>query len=605
MRNLLHVFVNVFVFLVVLTTVRVFGQETFAPLIGGNTVAFVHLDLRKIEIDTIKSQAEKLGVDLLQHLHFDEKSLKATTRELKAELEKLDAFVRPQYETITKTLGIQELAVIADCNLLENNITAVLVVPLKDKTKDEAAILQSCSKTFLKMIFGHEVFISSVISGDFLLFPFLINNYNQQQQDEITKLTLIAWLQNMKPSKESLIQQGLQVLGQDEIKIVAALPENLKAILVSNTLPNDMSNDMLNEMPNEMPREIQGLFLFAAQKIEWAASSLSINALFSGENINNVLLTVKTPKRTDAVQLRGLMENAIEFGMNALRFSIEQEQSQKNVTPIPPLFFEFVKGMLRTLLPDIENDKLIFRLKGENVAVKQGIIASGGIVAALILPSVQAAREAGQRGQCVNKIKQIIIAFHNYHDVYQGLPPLYTVDTDGKPLHSWRVLILPFMEQAALYDRIRLNEPWDSEYNKQFHNIIIDIYRCSANPLAAQKNGLCCYSVIAGEGLTPAKEARTQKGKTLMQIADGTSNTLAIVEVKEPFCWMDPTADITLEELLKGINNKEGRVGSFHPYGINFGMFDGSVRPLSNNTSKEVLKALGTCNGHETVTVPY
>ncbi|MDR3196263.1 MAG: hypothetical protein LBU34_00200, partial [Planctomycetaceae bacterium] len=110
MRNLL----NVLVVLFVLTTVRAFGQETFAPLIGDNTVVFVHLDLRKVELDTIKSQVGKFGEELLKQLHFDEKSFKATTRELNAELEKLDAFVRPTYETITKELGIQELAIIGD-----------------------------------------------------------------------------------------------------------------------------------------------------------------------------------------------------------------------------------------------------------------------------------------------------------------------------------------------------------------------------------------------------------------------------------------------------------------------------------------------------------
>jgi prepilin-type processing-associated H-X9-DG protein len=66
---------------------------------------------------------------------------------------------------------------------------------------------------------------------------------------------------------------------------------------------------------------------------------------------------------------------------------------------------------------------------------------------------------------------------------------------------------------------------------------------------------------------------------------------------------MDPKADITLDELVKGINNKEGRVGSFHPGGANTALFDGSVRFLSNSIPKETLKALGTCNGGERVTL--
>ncbi|MDR1271305.1 MAG: DUF1559 domain-containing protein, partial [Planctomycetaceae bacterium] len=199
------------------------------------------------------------------------------------------------------------------------------------------------------------------------------------------------------------------------------------------------------------------------------------------------------------------------------------------------------------------------------------------------------------------------LAIHNYHDSMMVLPPLYTVDKDGKPLHSWRVLILPFMEQTDLYQKIRLNEPWNSEYNKQFHNAVVHVYRCEENPLAV-KPGMCCYSVIAGEGFVPAKEAQTaamQADQTLARIADGTSNTLAVVEVKQPFCWMDPTADITLEELLKGINTKNGRVGGFHVGGINAALFDGSVRFLPNDIPKETLKALGTCKGGESVHYPW
>jgi hypothetical protein len=583
------------VLLVVLTTVRVFGQETFTPLIGENTIVFAHIDLRKIEIDTIKSQSEKLGVEFLKQLNFDEKSLKATRRELENELEKLDALVRPPYETITKIFGIQELAIIADLDLLENNIVGVLAVPWKGKTKNDTETLQSFLTTFLNT--SSREIPENVVISDFLFFIFPAVPYSNQQQrqqlDEVTKLALIAWLQNITPSKDSPIQQGLQILEQDEIKIVAALPEKIKTRLVAAA----------NILPDDIPKEIKGLLLFAAQKIEWAAASFSINALFSDETINNnVLLTLKTPKRTDALQLRSLMENAIEFGMNIARFGMEQEfKQEKNGINIPPLFFEFVKGLLRTLLPDVENDKLVFRLKSGGMFSKHAALANVSTAVSLTLPAIQAARETAMRMQCKNNIKQIILAFHNYYDTYSGLPPLYTVDKDGKPLHSWRVLILPFMEQTALYQKIRHNEPWDSEYNKQFHNINIDVYRCPTNPLAAQQNGSCCYSVIAGEGIIPAAKAGEQTCGTLARIIDGTSNVFAVVEVKEPFCWMDPTADINLEELLKGINNKEGRVGGFHPEGINVGLFDGSVWLLQNSTPKDILKAFGTRDGGEAI----
>jgi len=210
---------------------------------------------------------------------------------------------------------------------------------------------------------------------------------------------------------------------------------------------------------------------------------------------------------------------------------------------------------------------------------------------ALLLPAVQAAREAARRMQCSNNEKQMGLALHNYHDGYGALPPLYTVDDEGKPLHSWRVLILPYIEQSALYDQIRLDEPWDSEHNRQFHDQMPDIFKCPSNPTGV--NG-CCYSAIAGGIFIPATEVESVVGKKFQAITDGLSNTLAIVEVKESFCWMDPTADITLEEFEQGI-----RVGSYHAGGFNGVMMDGSVRFLSDVIPSETRRALATPDGGE------
>jgi prepilin-type processing-associated H-X9-DG protein len=566
---------SLWVGLVLLVTVRGFGQETFAPLITDNTVAFVHIDLHQVGIDKIKSHVEKMGGELLKQLQFDDKSFKATTRELQTELNKLDALVRPPYETITEKLDVRELALIADADLMDNEIVAVLAAPWKNKTPDDLKVLQEFFHSQLKWDFP----ILLIPSGDFLFIP--VSN----PDNEIVKLAFAAWLSNLVPSKDSPIHQGLQALGKDEIKIVVVLNEKLKTIIFSELLDDNI------------PKEIQNMISFAVQKIEWAATSFSISAVFSSnEKTNDTLLLVKTAKRIDAVQLRSLMENAIEIGINAARYGVEQNNNQG--FQIPPLFYEFMKGFLRTLLPDIEGDKLVFRSKGE-ILPQQAAAAYSGMAAVLLLPAVQAARESARRMQCMNSLKQIVLAIHNYHDSYKGFPPLYTVDKDGKALHSWRVLILPFIEQSALYQQIRLDEPWDSEHNKQFHNVVLHAYSCPSNPNGKTAGSSCCYSAIAGEGLIPAKKAGDKTSGDFSRIADGTSNTLAVVEVKQPFCWMDPTADVTLDELLEGVNTKNGRVGSFHAGGFNAALFDGSVRFLQNSISKEILKALGTCAGSE------
>jgi len=226
------------------------------------------------------------------------------------------------------------------------------------------------------------------------------------------------------------------------------------------------------------------------------------------------------------------------------------------------------------------------------------------ILIALLLPAVQAAREAARRMQCSNHEKQMVLALHNYHDVYGAFPPLHTVDEEGNPLHSWRVLILPFIEQSALYEAIRLDEPWDSEHNRQFHDRMPSIYRCPSSSGGVLFRDTT-YSAVAGGSFQPATKAESVLGLKLSDVTDGTSNTLAIVEVREPFNWMDPTADVTVEELVNWVV-RSGRVraGSRHSGGMNVALLDGSVRFIAYEIDPEILRAMATPSGGESVRIP-
>jgi hypothetical protein len=107
-----------------------------------------------------------------------------------------------------------------------------------------------------------------------------------------------------------------------------------------------------------------------------------------------------------------------------------------------------------------------------------GLLIVGALLVALLLPAVRSAPEAGRRNRCVRNFKIIGMALHNYHDVYKVLPPAYTVDADGRPLHSWRTLILPFMEETQLYKSIDLSKPWDDPVNQKAAQTPISAYRC-------------------------------------------------------------------------------------------------------------------------------
>ena len=97
---------------------------------------------------------------------------------------------------------------------------------------------------------------------------------------------------------------------------------------------------------------------------------------------------------------------------------------------------------------------------------------------ALVSLPIRAAREAARRSQCVNNLKQIGLAMHNYLAEHKTFPPAYSRDKSGRPLLSWRVHILPYLEQAALYKEFRLDEPWDSPHNRPLIDKIPQVYRC-------------------------------------------------------------------------------------------------------------------------------
>jgi len=222
-----------------------------------------------------------------------------------------------------------------------------------------------------------------------------------------------------------------------------------------------------------------------------------------------------------------------------------------------------------------------------------------GILIALLLPAVQAAREAARRMQCTNHMKQIGIALHNYHDEYKSFPPVYTTDENGKPLHSWRVLMLPYFEQGALYENIRLDEPWDSDYNKQFHGRAPSVFRCPS--ATGDMSGMASYSVVVGAESYPVD---TEDRLSFGNITDGTSNTIFLVERKTPVCWMDPTQEITFEKACEGVNVSADGLGGNHTGGMNICLFDGSVSFISNTIDLRTLRAILTWKGGEPVAVP-
>ena len=96
------------------------------------------------------------------------------------------------------------------------------------------------------------------------------------------------------------------------------------------------------------------------------------------------------------------------------------------------------------------------------------VIAIIGVLIGLLLAAVQRVREAANQTACRNNLKQIGLAMHNYHSVNNAFPMPAIVDKDGKPLLSWRVAILPFIERGELYNKFHTDEPWGASRSNTF-----------------------------------------------------------------------------------------------------------------------------------------
>jgi hypothetical protein len=205
----------------------------------------------------------------------------------------------------------------------------------------------------------------------------------------------------------------------------------------------------------------------------------------------------------------------------------------------------------------------------------------------LALPAVQKVREAATRVQTQNNLKQIALAIHNYEAAYGHLPH-DIVDKNGNPLLSWRVQILPFLEQENLYRQFKLDEPWNSPNNLKAASVVVKTY---TSPQADAPPGLTYYKAFTGPGTL------FERGKKIHfpDVSDGLSNTILVIEGGDPVPWAKPD-DIPFDPkkpLPKlALPGFEGMV--------NVVMADGAVRTLSlKSLTEKTLKAAITRNGGE------
>lgn len=232
------------------------------------------------------------------------------------------------------------------------------------------------------------------------------------------------------------------------------------------------------------------------------------------------------------------------------------------------------------------------------------VLVVGGVLAMLLVPAAQKVREAAARTQCSNNLKQIGLALHAYHDTYNQLPPAVVYDQHGKPLYSWRVLLLPYLDEDRLYTQFKFDEPWDSPNNaallKQMPPVYMHPGAAGADPThtffqvldgpAGDKRPRALFA-SKGSKRIPFKALSLPQGPIELfqsdpvmkfkDIDDGSANTIMVAEAADGVPWTKP-ADLAYEH-----GQALPKLGGHFPKVFLVLLGDASVRNLQSQTITE------------------
>lgn len=222
-----------------------------------------------------------------------------------------------------------------------------------------------------------------------------------------------------------------------------------------------------------------------------------------------------------------------------------------------------------------------------------------GVATSFVAVSVLAVlREAEREETCHDNLLQLSLATHFYGDFYDRLPTEPPRPRPGDAPYSWRVILLPFIEQASLFDRYDLSEPWDSPGNRSVAAETPRQYVCLAEGRDEETTTLTSYFAIDGPGTLFERGEQ----KSLKKIPDSAAATLMYVEAHgRDVVWTEPR-DLSPEDIVG--SGRLNTLNSRHWNGANVVYADGSVRSLSADVDPVVLKALMTDAGGESVSRP-
>lgn len=227
------------------------------------------------------------------------------------------------------------------------------------------------------------------------------------------------------------------------------------------------------------------------------------------------------------------------------------------------------------------NEKVVDEKKWNMRLVCYGVV----IILVLVLAYAMLGRSDSAIDTCTWRFKSIESAMVQYYEDYKSFPPAVTTNRRGEVLHSWRTLLLPYLGSRDVYDMIRLDEPWNSDYNKQFHDKMPGAFACSGTREQHGHRTHVQY-ILGPETISPGSSSRS-----FADLKRDRDTTILFIEASPAVHWMQP-ADFQYKDIDKGIvsDPKQTGIGGTHGDKALALMLDGSVKVFDKkeNTAAQI-----------------
>jgi type II secretory pathway pseudopilin PulG len=219
----------------------------------------------------------------------------------------------------------------------------------------------------------------------------------------------------------------------------------------------------------------------------------------------------------------------------------------------------------------------------------------GAVLFALVFPALSSARQASRRSQSATNLKAIAAALLAYESAQGCFPPAYIADSKGKPMHSWRVLVLPYLGYSHIHAQYDFNQPWNSPHNMNLLGSMPAEYACPADPDARANHEANYVVVVGAETLFPGSKSVRRE-----QMSDGAHCTILVAQTRSSgVTWLEPR-DLEADQMCFEINGRAGvEIGGSLPGGAHVATADGVVHFLPEDLPPPTVRAMATISGNE------